>query len=223
MLFHLAHAHPALDDVLRNLERIGLADELTCVSGGQFARTHQRLHRLGQLEQPQRVGDVRAALADDLRHVLLAMIKFLHQRQIAAGLLDGVEIGALHVFDDGEFQRLRIGRLHHGDRHVMQIGALRRAPAPFAGDDLEAVVVAGALAHHDRLNDAVLADRGGEFFQFGFAEGATRVARIGTEILDRRVARLALRLDLRGFLADIAHQRCKAASQSRMIRHRRRS
>ena len=52
---------------------------------------------------------------------------------------------------------------------------------------------------------------------------AARIARIGREVFDRRAARLALRYRRGRFLADIADQRCEAASQSRMIRHRRRS
>jgi hypothetical protein len=166
---------------------------------------------------------MRAALADDLRDVVLAVVEFLHQRQVAGRLLDRIQVGALHVLDDGEFERLRVGRLHHRDRHLVQAGALRRAPAPLAGDDLEIVGLAAHAAHHDRLDDAALADRIGELVELGLAEGAARIARIGFEIFDRRAARLAPLLRCRGFLADVAHQRCEAASQSRMIRHRRRS
>ena len=222
LFLDLAHAHAALDDVLRELECVRLADELARVAGRQFARAHQRLHRLGQFEQPHHVRHMRPALADDLRHFVLAVIELFHQRQIAARLFDRVEVGALHVFDDGEFQRLPVGRFHHDDRHVVLIGALRRAPAPLAGDDLEAVVARG-LAHDDRLDDAVLADRGGKLVELGVGKGAARVARIGFQVFDRRAPRLARRIGRLAFLADIADQRSKAASQSRMIRHRRRS
>ena len=86
--FDLAHVQTALDDVFRNFERVRLPDKLTRVTGRQLAGQHQRLHRLRQLEQAHRVGDMRAALADDLRDVVLAVIEFFHQRQIAARLLD---------------------------------------------------------------------------------------------------------------------------------------
>jgi hypothetical protein len=39
----------------------------------------------------------------------------------------------------------------------VQRGALRRAPAAFAGDDLELVVDAPQRPHDDRLDDAALA------------------------------------------------------------------
>ena len=161
------------------------------MTGRQLALAHQRLHRLRQLQQPQHVGDVRAALADDLRDVILAVVEFFHQREIASRFLDGVEVGALHVFDDGEFERLRVGRLDNRDRHFVEPCALRRAPAAFAGDDLELVVAAGDGAHDDRLNDTAFLDRRGELSQFGFGKVAARVARIGDQIFNRRLARFA--------------------------------
>ncbi len=48
--------------------------------------------------------------------------------------------------------RLLVGDVADDDRHLEQAGALRRAPAPLAGDDLEAVA---ALRDDDRLNEAV--------------------------------------------------------------------
>ena len=53
----------------------------------------------------------------------------------------------------------RVGCLHNDDGHVVLVGALRRAPAPLAGNDLECIRIAGGFAHNDRLDDAVLADR----------------------------------------------------------------
>ena len=157
----------------------------------KLAGLHQRLHRLGQLEQPHHVRHMRPALADDLRDLVLAVVEFIHQRQIARRLFDRIEIGALHVLDDGEFERLRVSRFHHRDRHFVQAGALRRAPAPLTGDDLEPVGLAANGAHYDRLDDAALANRLGQLVEFGLGESAARVARIGFEIFDRRAAWLA--------------------------------
>jgi hypothetical protein len=154
-------------------------------------------------------------------------LELLHQRQITGRLFDRIQIGALHIFDDGEFERLRVGRFHHRDRHFVQTGALRRAPSPFAGNDFECFALAGRLgfrrAHHDRLDDAALLDRERQFGELELLEGAARVARIGMQILNRRPARLARGIGRRRFLRDLAHQRGQAASQSRVIRHRRRS
>ena len=52
--------------------------------------------------------------------------------------------------------------------------------------------------------------------EIGFVEIFARVARIGPQELDRHATRIAsTRLDFLGFLTDIAHERGKAASQSR--------
>ena len=60
-----------------------------------------------------------------------------------------------------------VGRFDEDDRDVVQPGALRRAPAPLAGDDLEGVGGAAHGAHDDRLDDAALADRGRELVELG--------------------------------------------------------
>ena len=46
--------------------------------------------------------------------------------------------------------------LSEDDRHLVQIGALRRAPAALAGDDLVALMLAANRAHHERLQQAAL-------------------------------------------------------------------
>jgi len=73
----------------------------------------------------------------------------------------------------------------------------------------------GICAHDHRLNDAALADRGGETFELLLGEVAARVARIGLEIFDRHAAMRARRLRRSRLDADISHQRGKAAAQSR--------
>ena len=52
-----------------------------------------------------------------------------------------------------------LGNVAHDDGHLEQAGALRRAPAALAGDDLVAVA---DRAHDDRLDDAVGANRSRE-------------------------------------------------------------
>ncbi len=79
-----------------------------------------------------------AALADHLGEPVLRIGIALDQLAVAAGLLDGVEIGALHVLDDRELEHLLVGQVAHDDRHRVQAGPLRRAPAPLTGDDLVA-------------------------------------------------------------------------------------
>ncbi len=146
------------DDALGRRRRIGHADQRAGVTGAQFAGRNQRLHVVGQLGQPHHIGDVAAALADDFRDLFLAVFEILGERVIAERLFHRVEVFALHVLDDRDLERMGVGHFHRHDRHFMQTGALRRAPAPFASDDFVAILRALHRPHHDRLDDAVLLD-----------------------------------------------------------------
>ena len=114
------------------------------VAGRQPPLLHERLHALRQLQQAQRIGDVARGLADDVGQLLLAVAEAVDELAVARRLLDGVEVGALHVLDDGELEHLAVGELAHDDRHRVQPGHLRRAPAALAGDDLVVLACAGS-------------------------------------------------------------------------------
>ncbi len=222
-LLDLTHVQAARHDFIGELVGVGLADQHARMTGAQLAGGDVALHRLRQFQKSQRVGDVTATLADDLRDIVLAVIERVDQRLIAGGFFERIQVGALHVLDDRKLERLRVGRFDDDDRHLVQAGALRGTPAPLAGDDFEFVLA--DIAHDDRLDDAALPDGCGQLFELGFGEMLARVARIGAEIFDGRAPRLAARLvafpSLRLF-ADIAHQRGEASSQTRsLIRHRR--
>ena len=183
------------------------------MTGGQLALPHPALHRLRQLQEPDGVGDMAATLAHFLGHILLGAVEAVDQLLIGHAFLDGVEVGALHILDDGDFQRLAIRQLAHHHRHVMQLGHLGSAPATLARHDLIAVGADGP--HQDGRQHAFLADG---------------IRQVGQRLLGKRLARLeAARLQERhgqgarvlfryrlaanggGFIAD---QRRQPASQS---------
>ncbi len=62
----------------------------------------------GNFNKPQRIGDMAAALADDFRQFVLRIAKFSFQLLIAERFFERIEIGALDVFDDREFERLSV-------------------------------------------------------------------------------------------------------------------
>ena len=164
-----------------------------------------------------------AALADHFGDVVLGVAVIFHQRPIAFGLFQRIEVGALHVLDDRKLQRFAVGRLDDDDRHFVQAGALRGAPAPLAGDDLECVGRAADRPHHDRLNHAALANRSRQLIQLFVGEHAPRIARIRPQRTGRH-APLAARTLGRALGADVTDQRGKPAAQSRsrcVLRHRR--
>ena len=135
----VAHAQAPRDNAVGDRVGIGEGEQRARVAGRNLARREQRAAVLGQAEQPQRVGDMAAALADDARDVGLRIVVVGAELRVAVRLLDRVEIGALDVLDDGEFERLAIADVDDDDRDLVQAGALRRAPAPLAGDDLVGV------------------------------------------------------------------------------------
>src|SRR5260370_16216209 len=94
-------------------------------------------------------------------------------------------------------------------------GGRGRRPASLARDDLVGVRRAVHRAHHDRLDVAARAQRGGWPGELGLGVIAARIARIWPEALDRHATLIASLLDRLGFLADIAHERGKAAPKSR--------
>ena len=53
--------------------------------------------------------------------------------------LDRIQILALNVLDQRGGKHPVVGNVAHHDRNLEQTGALRRAPAALAGDDLVAV------------------------------------------------------------------------------------
>ena len=60
--------------------------------------------------------------------------------------------------------------------------ALRRAPAPLAGDEFELIA---ALPDDERLDDAVLFDRVDEFIEMVVAKNGARLERRGDDLRER--------------------------------------
>ena len=156
-----------------------------------------------------------AALAEGGAEIGLRIAELVDQAMVAGRFLDRVEIRALHVLDDGEFERRSVVRLDNGDRHVVQAGPLGRPPAALAGDDLVGVRALSEGAHHDRLDDAALADRAGEEVEIGLVEGLAWIARVGAQELDRHAPLAAGALDHFRLVARVSDQRGKAAAQAR--------
>ena len=222
-LLDLADVEPARDNFFREPLRIVMTHQGAGVTGAQPARLDMFLDPIGQRLQPQCIGNVAAALADHAGNVVLAVAEIADQRTVALRLFERIKVGTLHVLDDGKLQGFLVARFDDDDGHFVQAGTLRRAPAPFAGDDLESVGRAAHRPRHDRLNHAALAQRRGQFIQLNVGEDAPRIARIRPQRSGRH-APLAARTLGRALGADVTDQGCKSAAQSRsrcVLRHRR--
>ena len=85
-----------------------------------------------QLEQTQRVGHNRAALADFGSDILLAKIEFLDEFAVAKRLFERIEIFPLQIFDQRQLQRRSIIGSADNYRNFFEAGQRSRPPAAFS-------------------------------------------------------------------------------------------
>ncbi|MDQ1190762.1 hypothetical protein QE447_003265 [Stenotrophomonas sp. SORGH_AS282] len=102
------------------------------------------------------------------------------------GFFERVEVFALDVLDQRHRNDGAVFQLAHHHRHFVQAGQLRRAPAAFAGHDLEAV--RAQLADQDRLDHALRLDGIGQLGELGFVHVAARLVLARLQVLDRQLA-----------------------------------
>jgi hypothetical protein len=129
------------------------------VTFGDVAFGQGLLDRAFEVEKPEGVGDGRSGSTDAHRDLLLRQAELVGQLAIRVSLLDGIEIGALDVFDEGNGQLVALGHLADDRRHAVEAGHLGRTDASFAGHELVAVQDFG---DEDRLENAVDGDAGGQ-------------------------------------------------------------
>jgi hypothetical protein len=91
----------------------------------------------------------------------------------------------LDVLDQRQLQALLLGGLAQDDGHTGQPSLAGSQQAALAGDQRE---LAGLRAARDdeRLNDAVLADGGGQLSQLDRVKVRARLARVGGDAADGR-------------------------------------
>jgi hypothetical protein len=96
------------------------------------------------------------------RDIFLAHLERADQFRVAQSFLDGIEVFALEIFDEREFQHFAVVSVAEDDRNLLQARQLGGPPAAFASDEFESVAL---LANDQRLNDALFLDGIGEFLQ----------------------------------------------------------
>ena len=111
--------------------------------------------------------------------------------------------GTLYL-DDRDLEHLGVGKVADDHRKVVQLGDLGRAPAAFAGDDLEKPAAIRVRADDERLQDAARADGVRELLQKLGLEVAARLVGVGDQLLDGDA--LGLRRGAVGRQRDIGHQ-----------------
>ncbi len=134
----------------------------------------------GMRSQRQRLGDRRPRLAQPPGEVLVGIAAARGQALQRLGLFERRQVLALEVLDQRDLEHLGIVDVADDGRQFAQADLDRRLIAPLAGDDLEPLA---ALADDQRLDDALLGDRGHQLREV--AHHLPRLVRVGIDLLDR--------------------------------------
>src|ERR1700733_10045401 len=174
--------HNALRQSLLCL-RVVQREQRAGVAGADDTGGDPLLHGGWQVQQPERVADVRPGPADLLRQLLVGRAEVVQQLLVRRGLLQGVELLTVQVLHQRVPQHVVVmSRANDGGNEV-QAGSLGPTPGPFAHDQL----VAGTTeaAHHHRLEESDLGDRSGQLVECVVIESPPRLPRIRRDGVDR--------------------------------------
>src|ERR1700729_2137009 len=158
------------------------------MSGRDFSGSQEAARVFGQIGQAKRVGDVAPAFADHAGDVAVRIAVVGAKMGVSRSLFERIEVRALHILDDGDLERFAVPRLNDDDGNLMETRPLRRSPAALASDDFVSVGDARDGANDNRLDDPALLDGSGEFIELRIVEPFSRVAWIGAQELDGRLA-----------------------------------
>lgn len=160
-----------------------------CMAHGNVSIENVGLDVLGKLENAHEIGDGGAVLADAGGDILLGEIEFVIEALIGKGLFNAIEIVALDVFDEGDFQGFGGGGITDEDGNFREAGELRCTPAAFAGKDLILSRVGGSGDEYG-LEHPFFAYGVHEFLKPGVVDAVARLEWVGNEVLDRTVEEL---------------------------------
>ena len=137
------------------------------------------LYRIGQVQQTQQVGGCAARTADGLCRLLVGVIELVDQTLDGACLFQRVQVLALDVLDQRQGQCVFVADLLDDHRHRGQLGQRGRAETALTRDDLVPAIVEGP--DHQRLQQAMLVNRVGQFLQRRFVHSRTRLVAAGLQ------------------------------------------
>ncbi len=195
-----AHPRPATLDLVAQLDERQLAasdlfgeapaslrvldlEQLVRVRQRVFAHRHQGTDLVRGVGQPEPVLEITLVLAELVGELADAVAVFADHPVVHRRFIEWRDVLALEVLDDRDLERGVVVDLLDQRRDRQQAGDLGRAPAALAGDQL--VAVRSDWADEDRLEDAVLADRGGELVERLLVEGEPGLRGVRLDVIDR--------------------------------------
>ena len=157
------------------LLRVGVvqAEQGPGVAGAEHARGDTLLDGRREVQQPEGVADVRARPAYFARELLVGGTEIVEKLLVGCGLLQRVELLAVHVLDQGVPEQVVVLRLLDDGADLGQPGTLSGAPPPFAHDEL--VPAGPGRTNHHRLQEADLPDGFREFVECLLVEHPPRL------------------------------------------------
>ena len=138
-----------------------------------------------QLQQPEGVGHRGPALAHPGRHLLVGQAELVDELLVGGGLLQGVEVDAVEVLDQRLLQAGHIVGHLDEDGDGLEPGPAGGPPAPLPRDELVAVLLVLELPDQHRLEQADLADGGGQRPHGLLVEMAPGLVGVGPDVRDR--------------------------------------
>ena len=106
------------------------------MAGGEVALLNEPLDLLGQGQQPHGVGHRGAGFAHPVGGLLLGQAVVLDEAPVSRGLLHGVQVLPLEIFNEAQLHHLSVVGFDDGGGDFLQPRHAGRPPAALPGDDL---------------------------------------------------------------------------------------
>ena len=169
------------------------------MAGGDHLGRDLLLNGGRQLQQTERIGDLRTGTRDAFGQLFLRSTEISHELLIRGRLFQWIELSAVQVLQKGVPQQITIIGLPDNRGNSRLPRQLGRAETAFTHNEfvlrlglLGEVLLEpsfrlaiGNRAHDDRLQDTDLFDRGGKFGEIILVEDLTRLLRIGNDLINR--------------------------------------
>ena len=181
----ITNAQTFIDNLPRERRRIRGAQDRPGVTSAEFALGQHCPYIFRQIEQAGHIGNMAAALADNLSDLFLGLAEIMGQPGICLRLFKRRQLVALDVFNQCDRERFGIVEVANDHRGFMHLGALGRTPAAFASDDFKIPGIAPRRANDQRLKNTLLADRVGQIAERFIGEVPARLQRIRNKVRNR--------------------------------------
>ena len=150
---------------------------------GNSSLLEERLRSGVQVEKPYGVRDRRSALANAFGDLILGETEIAMEPFVRAGLLDGIQIFALEVFDQSELENLAIAGCANDRRRLDKLELASGAPAAFTGNKF---VLVAYLPDDERLDNAAFPNALDKFLEMLAAKLLSWLERARCNLIQRQ-------------------------------------